>query len=95
MPNDEQKLRERAYQLWMQDGCKEGRSDQYWFQAEREFHTEGNQAADLSQPSPQPSSHMPRAPKRRTAGGANKAGQKSPMRSRSIQSIQAGQPIPG
>src|SRR4051812_20837627 len=36
MSYDEQKLRERAYELWMQGGCKEGRSDMYWFQAERE-----------------------------------------------------------
>ncbi len=27
MSYDEQKLRERAYELWMQGGCKEGRSD--------------------------------------------------------------------
>ena len=37
MSYDEQKLRERAYELWMQGGCKEGGSDMYWFQAEREI----------------------------------------------------------
>ena len=35
MSYDEQKLRERAYELWTQGGRKEGRSDKYWFQAER------------------------------------------------------------
>jgi len=88
MPINEHKVRDRAYQLWMQDGCKEGRSDQYWFQAEREFHSKDDQAADLSQTRPQPSSHTPRAPKRSSAGVKNKTGQTSPMRTRAAQATQ-------
>jgi hypothetical protein len=72
----------------MQDGCKEGRSDQYWFQAEREFHSKDDQAADLSQTRPQPSSHTPCAPKRSTAGAKTKAGQTSPIRTRAAQTTQ-------
>jgi hypothetical protein len=29
----EQQIRERAYQLWMADGCLEGLSDRYWLAA--------------------------------------------------------------
>jgi hypothetical protein len=29
----EQAVRERAYQLWEQDGCPEGRADEYWHRA--------------------------------------------------------------
>jgi hypothetical protein len=30
-------LRERAYELWQQAGTPEGRSDEFWFAAEREL----------------------------------------------------------
>ena len=91
MPINEHKVRARAYQLWMQDGCKEGRSDQYWFQAERELYPKGGEAADPSQACPQPSLHAPRAPRRSAAGARSKAGQKSPMRSLLIQAQQPAQ----
>jgi hypothetical protein len=32
----EQQIRERAYHLWMADGCPEGEADRYWLTAERE-----------------------------------------------------------
>jgi hypothetical protein len=32
----EQQIRERAYHLWMADGCPEGEADRYWLAAERE-----------------------------------------------------------
>lgn len=35
----EQRIRERAYLLWQQEGCPENRTDEYWHRA-REF--EGN-----------------------------------------------------
>jgi hypothetical protein len=35
----EQKIRERAYQLWEQDGGMHGRADEYWFAAARELST--------------------------------------------------------
>lgn len=41
MNNDlEQKIRERAYQLWMQDGCPSGQDDEYWYRAEREIRAD-------------------------------------------------------
>jgi hypothetical protein len=33
----EQKIRDRAYELWMQNGCLPDRADDYWYQAEREI----------------------------------------------------------
>jgi hypothetical protein len=32
----EQRIRERAYELWMQHGSLPGQADEYWYQAERE-----------------------------------------------------------
>ena len=29
----EQRIRDRAYQLWQQDGALEGCADEYWYQA--------------------------------------------------------------
>ncbi len=37
MPQElEHKIRERAYHLWVADGCREGESDRYWLAAERD-----------------------------------------------------------
>jgi hypothetical protein len=33
----EQKIRERAYELWMQHGSLPGRAEEYWYQAEQEI----------------------------------------------------------
>jgi hypothetical protein len=30
---DEERIRERAYHLWQQDGAPEGRADEYWEKA--------------------------------------------------------------
>lgn len=38
-------IRERAYELWQQAGCPEGRSDEFWFAAERELEN-GTATAD-------------------------------------------------
>jgi hypothetical protein len=36
MPQElEDQIRERAYQLWIADGCPEGEADRYWLAAER------------------------------------------------------------
>jgi Protein of unknown function (DUF2934) len=32
-PEREQRIRERAYQLWQADGAPEGKSDNYWYRA--------------------------------------------------------------
>ena len=37
MPQDlEHTIRERAYLLWVADGCRDGESEGYWLAAERE-----------------------------------------------------------
>jgi DUF2934 family protein len=30
------RIRERAHQLWQQAGCPAGRQDEFWYQAERD-----------------------------------------------------------
>lgn len=37
----EQNIRERAYQLWEQDGSPEGQADEYWDKARRQVLAEG------------------------------------------------------
>jgi hypothetical protein len=32
----EHTIRERAYQLWVADGCRDGESERHWLAAERE-----------------------------------------------------------
>ena len=51
----EERIRERAYELWMRHGSLPGRADEYWYQAEQEIlghaeTTEGSQ--EDSQPLP-------------------------------------------
>ena len=35
MQDLEQAIRERAYHLWIFDGCREGKADDYWLSAQR------------------------------------------------------------
>ncbi|MDA8253861.1 MAG: DUF2934 domain-containing protein [Rhodospirillales bacterium] len=37
MSDTEQRIRERAYQLWQQAGCPDGRSEEFWSAARREL----------------------------------------------------------
>ena len=39
----EEKIRERAYQLWMRHGSQHGRADEYWYQAEQEVRGESSE----------------------------------------------------
>jgi hypothetical protein len=36
----EHKIRERAYHLWVAEGCRDGASDRHWLMAERELLVE-------------------------------------------------------
>ena len=49
-PDTEARIAELAYRFYEEEGCPEGRADEHWARAEREFH--GRQAdepaADLS-----------------------------------------------
>jgi hypothetical protein len=51
----EEKIRERAYELWIQNGSLPDRADDYWYQAEQEVRAEsgssstaGDDAFDVS-----------------------------------------------
>ena len=37
MQDVEQTIRERAYQLWIEAGCQDGRAETYWLAAQREL----------------------------------------------------------
>ena len=43
MPSErEQAIRERAYRLWEQEGCPEGREKAHWAKAEQELDLQGD-----------------------------------------------------
>jgi hypothetical protein len=42
----EERIRERAYELWMRHGSLPGQADEYWYQAEREIVGNRDQDAD-------------------------------------------------
>jgi hypothetical protein len=42
----EDRVRERAYQLWEQAGCPEDRSDEFWLQAVSELQSEQTKAEE-------------------------------------------------
>ena len=46
MPNLEQAIRERAYHLWVADGCRDGAADAYWLSAQREVLNASMLASD-------------------------------------------------
>jgi hypothetical protein len=37
MQNLEQAIRERAYHLWMEEGCQHGKAEAHWLAAQREI----------------------------------------------------------
>jgi hypothetical protein len=37
MQDTEQQIRERAYQLWAEGGCQDGRAEIHWLTAQREI----------------------------------------------------------
>ena len=40
----EERIRERAYHIWKEEGCPEGRAEEHWEQARRALSTDGSQA---------------------------------------------------
>ncbi len=42
----EQRIRERAYELWMRHGSIPGQADEYWYQAEREILGQSDQTSE-------------------------------------------------
>jgi hypothetical protein len=49
---DEDRIRELAYQLWMGDGCQEGRQDEYWYAARRQLEAQAETPAEPADPHP-------------------------------------------
>jgi hypothetical protein len=64
----ENKIRERAYELWMRHGSQPGQADEYWYQAEREILGESSERSDA-----QPSSLIDPAPLGMTSMTADEA----------------------
>ena len=50
-PGFEDQVRQRAYQLWEQEGRPEARSDEFWFRAMQEIR--GTAGVDGSSPAPE------------------------------------------
>jgi hypothetical protein len=46
----EERIRERAYELWMRHGSIHGRADEYWYQAEQEIRGEGDDTEGTKAP---------------------------------------------
>jgi hypothetical protein len=93
----DRKIRERAYELWVQSGRSEGTSEQHWYQAEQEYAAgsespdtsaaAGSAGADLTSPKKAPraraasSASSPAKPA--TAGtGARSATKRQPAKSK-------------
>jgi Protein of unknown function (DUF2934) len=75
--NFEQKVRERAYELWVQDGGVEGCADHYWIRAERELLAQHMNAL------PAPETKAPAKARKAAAKPAEAvAPKKAPARSR-------------
>lgn len=47
----EQRIRERAYQLWIEEGCPHGRALDHWTKAAALVGDSGDVTVELSQPS--------------------------------------------
>ena len=49
----EDRIRQRAYRLWREDGSPEGRANEYWHRAEKQIAAEGvDMPADEAYPEP-------------------------------------------
>ena len=75
----EQRIRERAYHLWVADGCRDGESDRHWLAAERDVLAELAAERDILTAF---AATAPKGRSRRTAGAANDAGAKPPAKAR-------------
>ena len=59
--HDEQHIRQRAYEIWEQEGRPDGREDEHWAQALREIEAEGIAPAPTAE-APEDSSSTVTAP---------------------------------
>ena len=78
MQSDDEKIRQRAYEIWVREGQQEGRDQDYWLQAEGELAQETAAA-----PGGEDTSSASRVKKPTAANGiANQAAAKPPGRKR-------------
>jgi hypothetical protein len=76
MPQDlEERIRERAYHLWVADGCRDGEAEQHWLTAERDVLAEFAASAVSTEAAPKPRA-------RRRAANADTVGDKAPAKPR-------------
>jgi hypothetical protein len=78
MPNLEEAIRERAYQLWMADGQPGGQADVYWLNAQREILTlslgsSGSEAAASARPDAASAATTPTKKTKAARSGKSKA----------------------
>jgi hypothetical protein len=69
-PNLENRIRERAYEIWTANGRMDGQADHHWFEAEREI------LATVAAPLPAPKKRAPttkKKPARSTTAKSNLA----------------------
>jgi hypothetical protein len=58
---DEEAIRAKAHQLWLDRGCPPGEADQDWFEAERLLRAEAAELAESEEQPPSSSKARPRA----------------------------------
>ena len=68
MPQDNDKIRQRAYEIWDMEGRQDGRADEHWLQAERELDASGTGAPGTTSEAP-----VPAKTKKRGEGGSRSA----------------------
>jgi len=78
MSDDEERIRELAYQIWQSEGCPEGQHDRHWEMARRLVetgqHGQGGAAEETPPPAKPASTRKPRSVKPvETAPAAGKA----------------------
>jgi len=88
-------IRERAFRLWQEDGCPEGRSLEYWFRAETELaneaaageatHAAGTAPAPMEEPPPAPGRGRRRAKSAGAGAAATTAAEEAGSRGAYVQ----------
>ena len=89
MQKDHQKIRDRAYEIWDQEGRQDGRADEHWSQAEREV---GEPKADAPA-APKAAGTRAKAPKQGNGAAiaaSAKTAATAPRKRRGAQSIGQG-----
>lgn len=72
MSDMEEIIRERAYALWIENGCQDGHADAHWLAAQREILAAslgdiGHVNAEAKPARTKPASSKPKAPRKKRA----------------------------